>query len=308
MSDFVKAAESAKAQRLHNATMGIVVTDMNALMAKKEADQKAAREAAAQRARDEYNQRQREYTQRLENARKRAEADCQGMWDQHMKDFKAAQAEVMAAEDGLLKAQLDAIDAEFGVRNTFKELNDLRIAQDFTQDVAGVAISGAGFFLTGGLSFVILTGLGVANNLARPDVVGAAQDAFNNGVAELAGRNGYTVGGNTVSAFALGKDALEFTKPADLYNFQFSSLANPDDIQKIREFFAKDPRGLAEKIWGPSVDEVDGKLKKWQDALKNRDAKAEQLRQAKAKLAKISGQAGNWSICVGRRMNQLMGF
>lgn len=303
-SPIARAAESAKAQRLHNATMGIVVTDMNALMAAKEEE----REARAQRAREEYAQRQREYTQRLENARKKAEADCQGMWDQHMKDFKQAQAEVMAAENDLLNAQLKAIDAEYEVRGAFRELNGLREAQDFTQDVAGVAISGAGFFFTGGLSFVILTSLGVANNLARPDYVGAAQDAFNDGVAELATRNGYTVGGNTVSAFALGKDALEFTKPADLYGFDFSQLANADDIQKIREFFAKDPRGLAEKIWGPSVDEVDGKLKRWQDSLKNRDAQAEKLKQAKAKLAKISGQAGNWSVCVNKRMNQLLGW
>jgi hypothetical protein len=288
----------------HNATTGVVITNAD-LYKYSDAYRAEQREKAIQA---EQAKRNRELNERLDRARKKAEADCEGMWKDHMEQFKQAQAGVMQAESQLLTAQQDVIAAEYDVRGVFRDLNSLRVTQDFAQDAAGVAIGAAGFFASGGTAFVILTALGAANNLARPDLVGAAQDTFNNGVAELATRNGYVVGGNVVSAFALGKDALEFTNPADLYNFEFSRIASVDDIGKIREFFAKDPRGLAERIWGPSVKEVDAKLASWQDKIRARDAKAEELRKAKKKLSQITGEAGNWAICVDKRMGELMGW
>lgn len=291
----------------HNATTGVVITNAD-LYKYSDAYRAEQREEAIRKERAKRN---REIDERRERARKKAEADCEGMWKEHTRQFEQAQAQVMAGETQLLKAQTDVIGAEYDVRGVFADLNRLRVNQDTFQDVAGVAISGAGFFASGGTAFVILTALGAGNNLARPDLLssagGAAQDAFNNGVAELATRNGYTVGGNVVSAFALGKDALEFANPADLYNFEFSSIASPDDIGKIREFFQKDPRGLAERIWGPSVKQVDAKLASWQDKIRVRDAKAEELRAAKKRFAQIMGEAGNWSICVGKRMDELLG-
>lgn len=240
------------------------------------------------------------------------------IWSEHESKIKAAQDRVTAAEQALDRARDAAWKAEDQVRGLFDDLNSLRKGQDFVQDTAGVAISVAGVVGSGGLgSFLILAGLGVANDLARPGALdertlSASQGIFNDGVGELAaqqsGRLFETVGGG-ITGDAAGKiigvgdiikDGAEFLKPADLYDIKLSDFATSRDVQQVRDLFAKaDPRGLAEKGFGPSKGEIDKRLEDWQSKLRDKERAEADLAQRRRELEQArDARHREYSACV----------